>query len=451
MDPTEAELQAITDLAGANAWAGVDGALLQSLQACLEGVARVREIALIPRGVWDTTVNGLMVPGAREADPARALTPVELARVESLRRVCFLRVGRPTDSPGDPSPAAPAPLGPPLPPAGGGSPGGGGTGSRKLKLSAVLDPTLDAEVQVMTSAEVTACYDSYKARFGDYPTPESDVSIDQLSALRQVISTGAVPFADFSIFGPFGTRRLRRQTFMGYHLNAATGEWSKKELPGPSDFHTWYQDWKCFRTGMLLLEAGQAEHLDAYSEFIRSQVTQFGDEAWWLICRADSRLRSEHLERIRRSLRTTPQYGYTEAAPWSACFAASIKDSDFWLKELGTPATLWLARGTQEVVIHPRDIVVMIPLRVVHHTRRRRRRSTQARTSHRLERTGRTHSTGRESRFASPTTTTNVDRQQHKGNARTSVPISATNASDPTRPSSVLGRERGSTDLRLEG
>jgi len=99
---------------------------------------------------------------------------------------------------------------------------------------------------------------------------------------------------------------------------------------------------------MLLLEAGQAEHLDAYSEFIRSQVTQFGDEAWWLICRADSRLRSEHLERIRRSLRTNPQYGYTEAAPWSACFAASIKDSDFWLKELGTPATLWLARNKRD-------------------------------------------------------------------------------------------------------
>ena len=340
MDPTEAELQAITDLAGANAWAGVDGALLRSLQAGLGGVARVREIALIPRGVWDTTVNGLTVPGAEDTDPPRALTPVELARVESLRRVCFLRVGRPTDSPGDPSPAAPTP--------GGGSPGGGGTGSRKLKLSAVLDPTLDAEVQVMTSTEVTACYDSYKTRFGDYPTPESDVSIDQLSALRQVIATGAVPFADFSIFGPFGTRRLRRQTFMGYHLNAATGEWSKKELPGPSDFHTWYQDWKCFRTGMLLLEAGQAEHLDAYSEFIRSQVTQFGDEAWWLICRADSRLRGEHLERIRRSLRTNPQYGYTEAAPWSACFAASIKDSDFWLKELGTPATLWLARNKRD-------------------------------------------------------------------------------------------------------
>lgn len=150
-----------------------------------------------------------------------------------------------------------------------------GTGSpnaRKLKLSSILDPTLDAEVQIMCTTEITNCYEEYKKRFGDYPTPESDVSPDQLSALKQVLESGSVPFADFSVFGPFGTRRLRKQTFMSYQLNVATGEWSKRELPGPADFHSWYQDWKCYRTGMLLLEACQAEHLDAYSEFIRGQV-----------------------------------------------------------------------------------------------------------------------------------------------------------------------------------
>ena len=38
---------------------------------------------------------------------------------------------------------------------------------------------------------------------------------------------------------------------------------------------------------MLLLEACKSERLDAYSEFIRSQVTQFGDEAWSFISQAD--------------------------------------------------------------------------------------------------------------------------------------------------------------------
>ena len=53
---------------------------------------------------------------------------------------------------------------------------------------------------------------------------------------------------------------------------------------------------------MLLLETAKAERLDAYSEFVRSQVTQFGDEAWSFISRADTRLRSEHLDRLRRQL-----------------------------------------------------------------------------------------------------------------------------------------------------
>ena len=348
MDPTETELATINDLAAATAWAGVEGPLLRNLQAALGNVQRVREVALIPRALWDATVAGVRVPlGADPADGDRGPTPAELARVESLRRVCFLRVGRTTDSPGDLSMGTPTPVAAasPFPTVGGGT---GSPNSRKLKLSSILDPTLDAEVQVMSTTEITKCYEEYRKRFGDYPTPESDVSPDQLSALKQVLESGAVPFADFSVFGPFGLRRLRKQTFMAYHLNVATGEWSKRELPGPADFHSWYQDWKCFRTGMLLLEACQAEHLDAYSEFIRGQVAQFSDEAWWLICRADSRLRSEHLERIRRTLRAAPAFGFTEATPWSACFAAAINDSDFWTRELSTPATLWLARNKRE-------------------------------------------------------------------------------------------------------
>ena len=440
MDPTEAELAAISDLAGATAWAGLDGALLRTLQAALGNVQRVREVALIPRTLWDTTVATLQVAvSAEPADGNRALTPAELARIESFRRVCFLRVGRQTDSPGDPSSTAPTPVGAgaPFPHAGGGT---GSPNARKLKLSSILDPTLDAEVQIMSTTEITNCYEEYKKRFGDYPTPESDVSPDQLSALKQVLESGSVPFADFSVFGPFGTRRLRKQTFMSYHLNVATGEWSKRELPGPADFHSWYQDWKCYRTGMLLLEACQAEHLDAYSEFIRGQVGQFGDEAWWLICRADGRLRSEHLERIRRNLRTNPAYAFTEQTPWSACFAASIKDSDFWTKELATPATLWLARAkpgggsaTDEAPGSPdnpigrgRHVPVIPP----------------ETTGPFLGTMAPTASTGRALRSAGPTTRTSVAAKLHKESARTSGRINAIVAWDRIRPWFALERAR---------
>ena len=53
---------------------------------------------------------------------------------------------------------------------------------------------------------------------------------------------------------------------------------------------------------MLLLGACDAERLDSYAETIRGFVTQFGDETWFLISKADSQMRSEHLERIRRQL-----------------------------------------------------------------------------------------------------------------------------------------------------
>ena len=151
--------------------------------------------------------------------------------------------------------------------------------ARKLKLSAVLDPTLDAEIQPLSSEEATRMYNDYRNAFGDFPTADSDVSMDQLAAVRQVVASGSVPYADFSVFGPFGQRLLRKQTFMSYHLNVATGEWQKREQPGPGDYHTWYRSWRCYRTAMLLVGACEAERLDAYSEFIRSFVTQFGDEA----------------------------------------------------------------------------------------------------------------------------------------------------------------------------
>ena len=287
MDPTEGELQTITNLAEARAWCGVEGPLADALHAALGQPARVREIALIPRPTWDRVVAGLQIQdGGDPRPPLRVLTPVEEARLESFRRVCCLRSGRPIDLPGDPAAAAPAVAPAPFPAAGGApAPAPGGPQARKLKLSAVLDPTLDAEIQPLGDAEVTGMYERYRNRYGDFPSVDADVSRDQLAALSQVLAAHAVPYADFSIFGPHGQRLLRRQTFQSYSLNVSTGEWAKKEQPGPGSFYEWYKAWRCYRTALLLLEAAEAERLDAYAEHIRGFVTQFGEEAWPFIFR----------------------------------------------------------------------------------------------------------------------------------------------------------------------
>ena len=109
------------------------------------------------------------------------------------------------DQPGDRAlPAPPAVLPAPFPFVGGraGALVGPAAQARKLKLSAVLDPTLDAEIQPLTDVEVTQMHERYRTRYGDLPSTDADVSRDQLAALSQVIASGVVPYADFSIFGP---------------------------------------------------------------------------------------------------------------------------------------------------------------------------------------------------------------------------------------------------------
>ena len=342
MDPTEAELTRINSLEEAMNWSGVEAELQQALMEALGQPARVREITLIPRPAWDQAIEKLEIPATELAAGARKPTPVELARVESLRRVCNIRVGRDASDLGVgwlPTPAVP---GPPFPPIGG-TPAPAGQ-ARKIKLSAVLDPTLDAEIIPLGETEVAAMYDQYRTKFGDHPSADTDVSRDQLAAVYQVVAVGACPFADFSIWGPFGQRLLRKQTFQAFHLNPVTGDWQRREQPGPASFHQWYQSWKCYRTAMLLVEACEAERLDGYSELIRGFVQQYGEEAWPFVSQADARMRSEQLDRLKRELRAVPAYGFEENKPWSACFAAAAKDNDFWQRELATPALLYLTR-----------------------------------------------------------------------------------------------------------
>ena len=188
-------------------------------------------------------------------------------------------------------------------------------------------------------------YTRYKTKFGDHPSPDVEPTADQLSGLAQLLKSGSLPYTDFSVFGPHGLRSLRRSVFTSYMLNSATGEWSKKEQPGPDSLQAWEKAFRTFKVSMLLLEAADSERLEGYMEFIKDQHSQFGPEGWGIIYRADVRMRSEFQERIRRKLEESPSFGYTRASPWSAIYASTIRESEFWTREVTTPATLLLARN----------------------------------------------------------------------------------------------------------
>lgn len=341
MEPSAEELNAIDNLDAAFDWAGVSADVRTALCDNLGSPTKIRDVIFVGRDIWDTVVartKGKGAPAADGSQPDRDLTAIDLARVEIFRRVCFLRVGAIPDTPGALRQPAAAPV------AATPAPFTSAAASRKLKMSAVVDQTLDAEVQPLTTDVVHNMYEAYKAKYGDVPSPEAEPTTDQLSAVSQLLGSKATPYVDFAVYGPNGLRLLRKLTFSAISLNSQ-GEWQRKEMPGPPDWEAWYAIFRCVRTTFLLLEAMSAERMDAYAEHIRQFAIRFGADCWDLVYTADVHMRSEQFERIRTRLHASPEHGYTDADPWNAVMAQAIKEDSFWTKEVITPATLRLAQA----------------------------------------------------------------------------------------------------------
>ena len=272
MDPTEAELGAIDSLDAAGDWAGTSGPLQTEFLAALGNPTKLRDVVFISRNIWNKTVTDFKLKTAEvDADGnqvKRDLSATELSRLEILRRVIFLRLGATPDGPGmgagPPSVAASAPL-PPI----SNNPSAPGV-ARKAKLSAIVDPTLDSEVQHLSQEEVNGMFKRYREKFGDHPAPDCEPSLDQLSGLAQLIRSGGCPYVGFSIFTPYGIRALRKACFTSFTLNSATGEWTKRESPGPENFSSWEKCYKTFKVAMLLLEAIDSERLEGYLDRIKA-------------------------------------------------------------------------------------------------------------------------------------------------------------------------------------
>ncbi|CAK9001905.1 Uncharacterized protein SCF082_LOCUS7108, partial [Durusdinium trenchii] len=244
MDPTDAELNNMATLQHVADWAGTTGEVHEQLMDALGKPSKLRDIAFINRTVWDNVVAGLKIDTSSGTTTSeRDLTPVEASRIEIFRRVTLLRLGANPDHVGSSTAPPVVSIGvSPLP-----STSTPTSPTRKLKLSSVIDPTLDAEIIQLEQSEVARMYSTYKAKFGDHPSQEVEPSADQLSGINQMLRSGALPYCDFSVFGPHGLRQLRKAVFTSYVLNVATGEWSKSEAPGPDSIFNWEKSFRpCF-------------------------------------------------------------------------------------------------------------------------------------------------------------------------------------------------------------
>ena len=79
-----------------------------------------------------------------------------------------------------------------------------------VKLTQLIDQTLDAEVPFLPDPQVLVMHARYLTAMGESPHIDVACTDEQLSALHHLIQSGRAPYTDFCLFGPHGTRLLRR-------------------------------------------------------------------------------------------------------------------------------------------------------------------------------------------------------------------------------------------------
>jgi hypothetical protein len=204
----------------------------------------------------------------------------------------------------------------------------------------LIDQTLDTEVQRLDPEKVKAMIAAYKLARGDEPNADIEPTSDQLAALAQLLASDTVPYADFAIWGPHGRRLLAKLMYVAF-VHAPDGSWQRRELPGPPDFDHWWASWRVLRTAFLLLGAD-----------IRALNARYGQAAWFLVYTADVRMRSEQLERVRRTCEQDSSRAealglpptFSKTRPWNDVFRACLLDKSWWDENVRDAALLYLAR-----------------------------------------------------------------------------------------------------------
>ena len=115
----------------------------------------------------------------------------------------------------------------------------------KIKLSTVLGQVSDAGVQVLSPEVILDKRNNYRIITGRGPLEQCNFTDAQLPALSQRVAGGGVPYADFAVWGPYGSRIEKRMKFRSSFLDAG-GEWKSIEVPGPSSFGVWEECWSVF-------------------------------------------------------------------------------------------------------------------------------------------------------------------------------------------------------------
>jgi len=211
---------------------------------------------------------------------------------------------------------------------------------------------------MLSFAELAVCRARYVAAAGCPPPEELTPTAEQLAALQALLSSGRVPYVDFSVWCPFGSRlaRFRKtdaQVFVGNTLVT-------KRVDGPANFECWLSSWDLFSVALVSLGAARLGTCMRYRAGM-TQLMKLFPRHWGVLQTTDIVLRSERWGRIREHLESyltmgVSPPGFDANAPWDlvisvSAFGAEGINASWWQSSFLLPCTVTSAPGAASNMI----------------------------------------------------------------------------------------------------
>ena len=149
-------------------------------------------------------------------------------------------------------------------------------------MSTIVNQANDNDIQIMAQLQVSEAYETYRAKLGDFPRPEEDVTPEQLSGMHELYKSKSAPYVDLAVWGPF-SHRLATCIKLSGMVIAADGQLKLTELSGPPTFEDWEMGFKVFKTVSSMCGQLSPAVCDHWARHIKQYATQYGPHMWHII------------------------------------------------------------------------------------------------------------------------------------------------------------------------
>ena len=216
-----------------------------------------------------------------------------------------------------------------------------------IKVAQVMDQRFGEEITYLPNAEIQKMRARYIDAYDEPPSAEVACNKEQLACLKHALDSGREPYADLAVWGPYGTRMLKKSSVSGLNI-MRDGTFMHVELFGPPNIELWTGCYDVLSTGCLMLGAVRRPQLAAYRKWICKLAAIYGTTVWHLLYQTDVRCRSELMQAVFQDMLAAHNAAVMSGSPtdfdptnpWDAVWKRVLEMKDWWNDEFERPAGL---------------------------------------------------------------------------------------------------------------